>query len=334
MASSGVMYMDTEYSEAQDPVSPTLKGRKDKGKDIERTAYELPEFSLVQKQLIGMLNSSGPMKQLPATATMVNAVDDNFSTEGLTIMALVFVQGYQIKNLTVMLQNLSTSFQEHLARIKRETRGEAEPRPVARKPSNEKTKLYMKAVARKDPETPPKKKKKNESKCKAEEGPTLLKAPNTKQAKGNHNGEVIDKAEWKKVEGQKPQNTMNVAKRKFFTIRVMLKQLTNATADEAKILVALSKTLTGYMAKRQYWYFDKNTDMVNEFMTAGEPAFLLFRRVMTDINILINGILLEAIPTDHAELDTKIKQYFKESYKINQTSAKFFKADPKSQEGK
>ncbi|KAG0639481.1 hypothetical protein HOY80DRAFT_1044989 [Tuber brumale] len=53
-----------------------------------------------------------------------------------------------------------------------------------------------------------------------------------------------------------------------------------------------------------------------------------------DLNILIYGIPLDAISTDHAELDTEIKQHFKDSHKIDLTLAKFLKADPKSQEGK
>ncbi|KAG0635715.1 hypothetical protein HOY80DRAFT_1004078 [Tuber brumale] len=127
MASSGAMDMDAEYSEDQSRVSPTPKGKKDKGKDAEKTAYELPEFSHIRKQLIDMLNSSGPMKQSPATATIANAVDNDFSTEGLTMMLLIIAQRYRIRNLMVLIQNLSTSFQEHLAGIGTEKKGEAGP---------------------------------------------------------------------------------------------------------------------------------------------------------------------------------------------------------------
>ncbi|KAG0636599.1 hypothetical protein HOY80DRAFT_1053874 [Tuber brumale] len=182
-----------------------------------------------------------------------------------------------------------------------------------------------------------------------------------KLAKGNENGKGTDKEEWKKVEGQKCQNIANVAKRKFFTMRVTSKPLANATADKAKISVSLSKTLMGSVWKaltvlqvssnrlnstvmvtipqgsdsRQYSrYFDKLMDTLNQFVTKGEPAFLPSRRVPTDVNVLIHGIPLEAIPTDHAELDAEVKQQLKELHKIDLTSAKFFRVDPKSQEGK
>ncbi|KAG0638602.1 hypothetical protein HOY80DRAFT_1047279 [Tuber brumale] len=236
-----------------------------------------------------------------------------------------------------MLQNLSTSFQEHLAGNGRERKGKAGPQPSTKKPSEEKTKSYVEAAAGRDLETSPKKNKKNKGKYKVEEGPTLLKPPNVKQAKGTES-----------VQG------------KLFATRVTSKLLTNTTADEAKISVALSKTLLGYVCKApivlqvssnrlngtvtvtvvqgsdsgQYSrYFNKLTDTLNEFVTEGELAFLPFRRVPTDVNNLIHGIPLDAIPTDHAKLDTKIKQHFKDSYKIDQTSAKFLKEDPKSREG-
>ncbi|KAG0636600.1 hypothetical protein HOY80DRAFT_1053875 [Tuber brumale] len=146
MASSGAMDMDVKYSEDQSCVSPTSKGKKDKGKKAAKSAYELQEFSHIRKQLIDMRNSSGHMKQSPATAVIANA----------------------IRNLTVLIQNLSASFQEHLAGIGRKKKGEAGPRPSMKKLSEDKTKSYKEAAAGKDPETPPRKDKKNKGKRKAE----------------------------------------------------------------------------------------------------------------------------------------------------------------------
>ncbi|KAG0637946.1 hypothetical protein HOY80DRAFT_1049623 [Tuber brumale] len=113
-----------------------------------------------------------------------------------------------------------------------------------------------------------------------------------------------------------------------------MKPLANATADEAKISVALSNTLADCVCKApialevssnrlndmitvtvpptpnsgQYCrYFEKMMDTLNEFVTEEELAFLPLRRILTDDNVLIHGIQLKAIPTDHAELDTDIK---------------------------
>ncbi|KAG0639480.1 hypothetical protein HOY80DRAFT_1044988 [Tuber brumale] len=146
MASSGVMDMDTEYSEDQSHVFSTPKGKKGKGKDLKKAAYELLELT--------------------------NAVNNDFSTEGLTTTLLIIAQGYQIRNLIVMLQNFSTLFQEHLAGIGRERKGKAGLRPTTKKLSKEKTKSYTEAATGGDPETPPKRNKKNKGKRKADDGPT------------------------------------------------------------------------------------------------------------------------------------------------------------------
>ena len=273
-------------------------------------------------------------------------------------MAMVIAQAHQIKNLTVMVQNLSTLFQDHLESLaKREDTPARQPKRL----DSEEKKSYAEIAAQQELETPGKGKKKNKGKRKAEEGPTPPRPPTAKQLKGEEQGESSNQGEWKKVEGLKRQSTATIAKRKIFATRITAKPLSNPVIDEARISMALSKVLVSCVCKAptnlqvssnrlngtitittppgsdsgQYTrYLEKMTETLNEANPEGEPAYLPFRRVPTDVNVLVHGIPLDAIPSDPTDLDTEIKLHFKESHRIDLTSAKFLKADPASREGK
>jgi len=96
------------------PVSPTPFGRRGKDQSAQDPLDDMPNFSQIRKLTLDVLNMAAPTKQTLATQAIAKAVDEEFTTEGITTMAMVIAQAHQIKNLTVMVQNLSTLFQDHL----------------------------------------------------------------------------------------------------------------------------------------------------------------------------------------------------------------------------
>ena len=79
---------------------------------------------------------------------------------------------------------------------------------------------------------------------------------------------------------------------------------------------------------------EEMTKALNEAVPGDEPDFLHFRRVPTDLNVLIHGILLGPIPKTPTELDGMIKEYFKYFHRIDVASAKFLKAKHETSEDK
>src|SRR5437899_11714416 len=94
------------------PVSPTPFGRRGKDQSVRNPLEDMPNFSQIRKLTLDVLNTAAPTKQTLTMQAIAKAVDEEFTTEGITTMAMVIAQAYQIKNLTVMVQNLYTLFQE------------------------------------------------------------------------------------------------------------------------------------------------------------------------------------------------------------------------------
>ena len=341
------------------PETPTKKG-KGRQTDTEDEDDALV-FGLIQKQVLESIKASRLANKAQIVEATIGTDEGDFSSESVITMTLLIEQANQIRTLTAMVQNLATSVQELKGAV-------AEKRPEKRKtsePVEKKERTYAEAAsaqaAKDDPETPNGKggKKKNKGKRKAEEGPTPPKAPPAKKnlKEGEKEAEPENK-EWTKVNNKKrPKKEQDVTKRKLFATRTTAKPFKNPAVDEARISVAIARTLLGCKCREptslqvssnrfngtvtltvpngsdsgQYSkYLNEMTKALNEALPDDEPEFLPFRQVPTDVNVLIHGIPLAAIPDDPIELDNKIKEYFKDFHQVDVSSAKFLKANPES----
>ena len=340
------------------PETPTKKG-KDRQTDTEDEESTLV-FSLIQKQVLESVKASRLANKTQIMEATIETDEGDFSSESVITMALLIEQANQIRTLTAMVQNLATSVQELKGAV-------AEKRPEKKKtsePVEKKEKTYAEAAntqsAKADPETPGGKggKKKNKGKRKAEEGPTPSKAPPAKKTlkEGEKEAEPESK-EWTKVNKKRPKKEQDVTKRKLFATRTTSKPFKNPAVDEARISVAIARTLLGCKCEEptslqvssnrfngtvtltvpngsvsgQYTkYLGEITKALNGALPDDEPEFLPFRQVPTDVDVLIHGITLAAVPEDPIELNNNIKEYFKDFHRIDVSSAKFLKANPES----
>ena len=195
-----------------------------------------------------------------------------------------------------------------------------------------------------------------------EEGPTPPKAPPPKKSRkeGKEEAEPEGK-ECTKVNKGRPKKEQDVTKRKPFATRITAKPLKNPAIDKARISMAIARTLPGCKCNRpislqvssnrfngtvmvtvpngsdsgQYTkYLEEIAKALNAAMPEDVLDFLPFTRVPMDVNVLIHGILLAAIPETPNKLNDMIKEYFKDFHLINVALAKFLKAKPETREDK
>jgi len=65
-----------------------------------------------------------------------------------------------------------------------------------------------------------------------------------------------------------------------------------------------------------------------------EPKYLLFRRVPTDVDVIIHGVSLTPIPNNDEDLEEEVKKAFKVTHKFEIAGAKFLKPKEKDRRDK
>jgi len=157
--------------------------------------------------------------------------------------------------------------------------------------------------------------------------------------------------------GEPKSRKARAAKRKLFATRTTVEPLGNPANDEANIAMVLLSMLTdckcnvhvnlqvtsnkvngtitittprGTDSGQYIRYLEKLTEALNGTVGEDKPQFLPFRRVPTDVSLMVYGILYDSVPDNNADLDTAVKEQFMKLYKVNVTLAKFLKEEPQS----
>ena len=72
------------------------------------------------------------------------------------------------------------------------------------------------------------------------------------------------------------------------------------------------------------------TEALNGTVGEDEPEFLPCCSVPTDVSLMVYGILYDAVPDNNDDLDIVVKEKCMKTWKVNVTSAKCLKEEPKS----
>jgi len=170
-----------------------------------------------------------------------------------------------------------------------------------------------------------------------EEGPTPPKAPPLKKnlKEGKEEAEPEGK-EWMEVNNSHPKKERDMTKRKLFATRTTARPLKNPASDEARISVGIASVLVGCKHKEptsrqvssnrfngtvmitvsnrsnseQYTkYLNWVTEALNKAIPRYKLDFQPFRRVPTDVNVLIDGIVLAVMAEDPIEHDSRVTRH-------------------------
>jgi len=143
----------------------------------------------------------------------------------------------------------------------------------------------------------------------------------------------------------------------MFATRSIAKPLTDPIKADAEIATALADTLiwcacsvpvnlqvnsnlvngtititipAGTDAGQYMKYVEQMTESLNCAVETGGSNDMLFRRVPTDVNLMVRGIFYDPASDNNTDLDARIQGQFTKAYKVNVTFAKFLKEEPKS----
>jgi len=337
--------MDVEDDPSSPLSTPTRQGGR-KGEeegDVDENSKELNQVVMDCLRADGLSAANPIMKQILSFPT------DRYTEAEHTMTTLMVSLVRQVQELTVTVQNL--------------TRTVSDPKPegaptgtTTRQRSEPAAKSYARAAAQAPQNatvaTPAK------GKRKAEVGPTPPKQQTTKIAKKAHEQQAISQPRGKN-DSPKPKQVVNVARRKLFATRTTAKPLADPAREEARISLAVATVLTGCECKAptnlqvfsnktngtitltapagtdsgQYAkYIDKITEALNGTIGPDEPRYLPFRRAPTDVDVIIHGVSLTAIPNNDKDLEEEVKKAFNVTHRFEIAGAKFLK--PKEEDRK
>lgn len=338
------METEEEFPSPSSTPTPRHGRRKGEGKD------DRDEISKQLNELVEeCLRADGLKADNPIRAKIETFESDRYSEAEYTMTSMLVSLAHQVQTLTVTVQNLSRTVQEL------QTEG-APPK----NPGNQRTeppKTYAKAAAQapQNAKSTPAK-----GKRKAEVGPTPPKQPTTKQAKKTQEPPADNQPKGK-IPGREKTKSTNVARRKLFATRTVAKPLADTAGDEAKISLAVATVLNGCECKAptnlqvfsnktngtitltappgndsgQYAkYIDKITEALNSAIGSDEPKYLPFRRAPTDVDVIIHGVSLSAIPNNTKDLEEEVKQTFRVTHRIEVAGAKFLKPNEEDRKDK
>jgi len=342
--------MDIEENESAGTPTPSEKGKKS---DL------LPDVVQTKKMIKEYLNVFGPPKESPVMETIGDLANEDFTDADITMMMLVLGLAQQVKSLALnaTVQNLTKMVQDRpaatLTTRKNDEKQEAGSEPKEKAGSMS----YAQAVKNNNPEPGPKTPHKRNQKRKGSAGPTPPEKPMAKVAKGGEKKEVKDEPQGWKIAGPPKPRGAKATKRKMFATRMTAKPLADPAKEEAKIALSLADTLTrceckspvnmqvasnkvngtitittppGTESAQYNKYFDKMTEALNGTLGEGEPKYMQFRRVPTDVSLMVHGIFYDTVPDNNVELDILIREQLMTAHKINLTSAKFLREEPRT----
>jgi len=134
--------------------SPDTTTKKGKGRQIDTEEEDsILGFSLIQKQVLESIKASRLANKTQIVEATLETDEGDFSSESVVTMALLIKQANQIRTLTAMVQNLTTSVQELKVTVAEKRQEKKTPEPTEKK-----EKTYAEAasaqVKKSDPETP------------------------------------------------------------------------------------------------------------------------------------------------------------------------------------
>jgi len=339
--------MDTEEDLPPLSSTPTRQSRR-KGAGEDGTDEKAIELN---KLLVECLQADGLNAKNPIMKQINEFHSDRYTEAEYTMTTLRVSLAHQVQAFTITVQNLSRTVSD------RRTEGAPSGASANQRPDPT-PKSYVKAAAQAPqsaaPATPPK------GKRKAEVGPTPPKQPTTKLQKKTQEQQANEQPEGKN-NSQKPAQTSNIAKRKLLATRITAKPLADPAGEEAKISLAVATVLTGCECKAptnlqvfsnktngtitltapsgtdsgQYAkYIDKITEALNTSIGPEEPKYLLFRRAPTDVDVIIHGVSLTAIPNNTKDLEDEVRKAFRVTHKFEIAGAKFLKPNQEDRKDK
>jgi len=312
------------------PLSTPTRQRGRKGEeegDVDENSKELNQVVMDCLRADGLSATNPIMKQLSSFPS------DRYSEAEYTMTTLMVSLTCQVQELTVTVQNLNRTVSD--------LKPEGAPTGTTTSQRSESaTKSYARVAAEASQNatnaTPAK------GKRKAEVGPTLPKQQTTKIAKETHEQQAISQPKGKN-DSSKPKQVRNIARRKLFATRTTPKTLTDPTREEARISLAVATVLMGCECKAptnlqvcsnktngtitltaptgtdsgQYAkYIDKIPEALNGTINPNELKYLPFGRAHTDVDVIIQGVSLTAIPNNYKNVEDEVKKAFKVTHKL------------------
>lgn len=178
------------------------------------------------------------------------------------------------------------------------------------------------------------------------------KSPEEERPSGNADGnrQIVKKEKAKENAQKQEPREVTFAKRRFRTQRIEPTEIDNLAEQEAKLSLALSKTLRecgckkpmnlqvrinqangmvtfvappGNEAKDYVPYFEKITKAMNSTIDKDKETFTLTRAAPVVTSVVVHGVLFQHLPDNEEEMKNEVKESIPSSYGITVLGVRF-----------